>query len=57
MPENHKGTGPTIKDAAENAAKNAPKGRETYKLAIYAELSGEHNPIHGYTVVLSPGRP
>jgi hypothetical protein len=51
------GSGETIEAAAEEAAKKIGKEiqHETYLLAIYAELSGEHNPIHAYKVVLSPG--
>jgi hypothetical protein len=47
----------TIEQAAENAAKKVSKDikNKTYKLTIYAELSGEHNPIHGYIVGLGAG--
>jgi hypothetical protein len=43
---------PTVEAAAEDVAKKVPKDVEdkTYKLTIYAVLSGEHNPIHGYIV-------
>jgi hypothetical protein len=42
----------TVEEAAEDAAKKVPKDikNKTYKLTIYAVLSGEHNPIHGYIV-------
>ena len=57
--EEPKGRGGTIERAAEDAARRIPQAirGETYQLAIYAEVSGEHNPIHGYIVVLSPGSP
>jgi hypothetical protein len=53
------GRGGTIEGAAEDAARKIPKAiqGETYQLSIYAEVSGEHNPLHGYIVVLSPGSP
>jgi hypothetical protein len=42
----------TIEKAAEDLATKIPKDVEekTFKLTIYAVLSGEHNPIHGYIV-------
>jgi hypothetical protein len=51
------GRGPTIEAAAEQAARKVPKEIQDkwFELTIYAELSGEHNPLHGYRVVLSPG--
>jgi hypothetical protein len=53
----YQGEGRTIEEAAEDAAKKVPKEiqNETYKLTIYARLSGEHNPIHGYIVDLGGG--
>ena len=47
----------TIEEAAEKEARKLPKAvaNESYEVKIYAVLSGEHNPIHGYRVVLSPG--
>jgi hypothetical protein len=53
------GEGKTIEEAAENAAKSAPKSvqKEELQVTIYAQLSGEHNPIHGYRVVLGSGSP
>jgi hypothetical protein len=47
----------TIELAAEDVAKKVPKTvkDKTYKLTIYAVLSGEHNPIHGYRVGLGGG--
>jgi hypothetical protein len=47
----------TIEQAAESAAKKVSKDvkDKTFKLTIYARLSGEHNPIHGYTVGLGGG--
>ena len=55
----YQGKGNTIQEAAEDAAKKVPETEQldTYLMTIYAELSGEHNPIHGYIVVLSPGHP
>lgn len=52
----YQGEGKTIQDAAEDAAKKVPTQiqQETFELTIYARLSGEHNPIHGYIVVLTP---
>jgi hypothetical protein len=49
--------GETIEQAAENAARKVPKDiqHKRFKLTIYAELSGEHNPIHGYIVALGGG--
>ena len=43
---------PTVEEAAEDVAQKIPKNvkDKTYKLTIYAVLSGEHNPIHGYIV-------
>jgi hypothetical protein len=60
MPKhNAEATADTIRGAAEEAAKKIPSAvrGETYKVEIYAELSGEHNPIHGFRVVLTPGSP
>lgn len=53
------GRGGTIERAAEDAARRIPKAiqGDTYQVSIYAEVSGEHNPLHGYIVVLSPGGP
>jgi hypothetical protein len=47
----------TIEEAAEDVARKVSKDiqHKTYKLTIYAELSGEHNPIHGYKVGLGGG--
>ena len=55
----YQGEGKSIQDAAEDAAKKVPAQiqKETFELTIYAQLSGEHNPIHGYIVVLTPGSP
>jgi hypothetical protein len=55
----YQGEGKTIEAAAEDAAKKVPKEiqEETFELVISARLSGEHNPIHGYIVQLSPGSP
>jgi hypothetical protein len=55
----YQGEGKTIQDAAEDAAKKVPATvqDDTYLMTIYAQLSGEHNPIHGYIVQLSPGHP
>jgi hypothetical protein len=49
----------TIEEAAEKEAKKISKSvqNKPYEVKIYAYLSGEHNPIHGYKVVLSPGSP
>jgi hypothetical protein len=49
--------GGTIEEAAENAAKKVPKDfkNKRMKLTIYAEVTGEHNPIHGYIVALGGG--
>jgi hypothetical protein len=54
--DEYQGEGKTIELAAEDAAKKVPTEiqKETFELAISAELSGEHNPIHGYIVVLKP---
>lgn len=54
--DEYQGEGKTIEDAAEDAAKKVPTQiqKETFELTIYAQLSGEHNPIHGYIVVLNP---
>jgi hypothetical protein len=54
--DDYQGEGKTIEDAAEDAAKKVPTQikNETFELTIYAQLSGEHNPIHGYIVVLNP---
>ena len=54
--DEYQGEGKTIEDAAEDAAKKVPAQiqQETFELTIYAQLSGEHNPIHGYIVVLNP---
>ena len=45
----------TIEEAAENAAKKLPKDvQNQWRVAkIYVYVSGEHNPIHGYSVDLS----
>ena len=53
------GEGRTIDEAAEDAAKKISDSirDETYEVTIYAVLSGEHNPIHGYRIALSPGSP
>jgi hypothetical protein len=53
------GRGGTIEKAAEDAARRLPQAiqGQQYQLSIYAEVSGEHNPLHGYIVVLSPGGP
>jgi hypothetical protein len=53
------GRGGTIEGAAEDAARRIPQAiqGEKYQLSIYAEVSGEHNPLHGYIVVLTPGGP
>ena len=42
----------TVEDAADDLARKIPKDvkDKTVKLTIYAVLSGEHNPIHGYIV-------
>ena len=42
----------TVEEAAEDVAKKVPKNIQdkTFKLTIYAVLSGEHNPLHGYIV-------
>lgn len=52
----YQGEGRTIEEAAEDAAKKVPKDivNEVLELKIYARLSGEHNPIHGYIVDLGP---
>jgi hypothetical protein len=57
--EQYTGEGRTLEEAVESAAKTISNAirNETYELTIYAELSGEHNPIHAYKVVLSPGSP
>ena len=57
--ESQIGRGGTIEKAADDAARSIPQAirGDTYQLSIYAEVSGEHNPIHGYIVVLSPGGP
>ena len=49
--------GRTIEEAAEDAAKKFPTTvqKEAKLMTIYAVLSGEHNPIHGYRVVLGGG--
>lgn len=49
-----RGEGKTIELAAEDAARKVPDTvqKETFELTIYALLSGEHNPIHGYIVQL-----
>lgn len=54
--DEYQGEGKSIEDAAEDAAKKVPTQiqKETFELTIYAQLSGEHNPIHGYIVVLHP---
>jgi hypothetical protein len=54
--DEYQGEGKTIEDAAEDAAKKVPTQiqNETLELTISARLSGEHNPIHGYIVVLNP---
>ncbi len=54
--DDYQGEGKTIEDAAEDAAKKVPTQiqNEMFELTIYAQLSGEHNPIHGYIVVLNP---
>jgi hypothetical protein len=54
--DDYQGEGKSIEDAAEDAAKKVPTTiqKETFELTIYARLSGEHNPIHGYIVVLNP---
>lgn len=46
----------TIEQAAEQEAKKLPKSvqNKRYEVTVYAYLSGEHNPIHGYKVVLTP---
>jgi hypothetical protein len=46
----------TIEQAAEQEAKKISKSvqNKRYEVKIYAYLSGEHNPIHGYKVVLTP---
>jgi hypothetical protein len=55
--EPYQGEGRTIDIAAEDAAKKVPKEiqDEEMLMTIYARLSGEHNPIHGYRVVLGGG--
>jgi hypothetical protein len=52
----YQGEGRTIDEAVEDAARKVPKEveRKTFELTIYAQLSGEHNPIHGYIVDLGP---
>jgi hypothetical protein len=54
--DQYQGEGRTIEEAAEDAAKKVPKTiqNEKMQLTIYARLSGEHNPIHGYIVDLGP---
>jgi hypothetical protein len=53
----YSGEGRTIEEAADDAAKKIPSTlrHEWFLLEIYAEASGEHNPIHGYRVVLGSG--
>jgi hypothetical protein len=57
--DQYQGKGSSVEEAAEDAAKKVPREiqQQTYKLTIYARLSGEHNPVHDYIVVLSPGNP
>jgi hypothetical protein len=52
--EPYQGEGDSIEAAAEDAARKVPKTvqDDTFQLTIYARLSGEHNPIHGYIVQL-----
>jgi hypothetical protein len=49
--------GDTVEQAAENAAKTVPKHLKDkkMKMTIYAQVTGEHNPIHGYIVGLTGG--
>jgi hypothetical protein len=52
----YRGEGRTIKEAAEDAAKKIPTTVQNQEMlaTIYAVLSGEHNPIHGWVVELGP---
>jgi hypothetical protein len=49
--------GDTVEQAAENAAMKVPKHikNKVLKMTIYAEVTGEHNPIHGYIVGFGGG--
>lgn len=57
--DQYQGEGKSVEEAAEDAAKKVPKQlqNELFELRIYARLSGEHNPVHDYIVVLNPGGP
>jgi hypothetical protein len=57
--DQYQGEGKSVEEAAEAAARKVPKEiqQELFELAIYARLSGEHNPVHDYIVVLNPGGP
>jgi hypothetical protein len=55
--EPYRGEGRTFEAAADDAARQIPETvqNETIQVtAIYARLSGEHNPIHGWIVDLGP---
>jgi hypothetical protein len=48
----------SIEEAAELEAERLPKHVQNQwrRVKVYAYLSGEHNPIHGYKVDLSSGQ-
>jgi hypothetical protein len=52
----YRGEGDTIREAAEDAARKIPTTVQNKEMlaTIYAVLSGEHNPIHGWVVELGP---